>query len=402
MNAVLSDVLDTVCPYASVSIDRTEIPQSALNIDSKTRSNLFAWNGQFSPQFIECMLHKYSKKSDTVFDPFLGSGTTLCEAARKGLTAFGTELNASAYFMAKTYEIANVSPSERHAIVVEIDDVLQSISSKEEILSTMTGYISRHPYSVVSELIKTLIILLDLYNNEMSFTLLKKKWGMLRAIIIEMPCSNGKITAIMGDARRVPVSTDSANLLITSPPYINVFNYHQKYRRSVEALGYDVLKIARKEFGSNRKHRSNRFLTVIQYCIDMALSIAEAIRVCCTGSRMIYVVGRESTVLGYSFCNSQLIYEIAVEVFNLPLILRQERVFKNRYGQMIYEDILHFSNIKSSFKILHNDIIEASRDIAVRMLEEKAQLYPDSVNCFLIKEAIDKAYMVAESEEDEN
>lgn len=35
-----------------------------------------------------------------------------------------------------------------------------------------------------------------------------------------------------------------ATLLITSPPYINVFNYHQKYRRSVEALGYDVLAIA--------------------------------------------------------------------------------------------------------------------------------------------------------------
>lgn len=39
-------------------IDRSEIEQSKLNIDIKTRSNLFAWNGQFSPQFIETLLSK--------------------------------------------------------------------------------------------------------------------------------------------------------------------------------------------------------------------------------------------------------------------------------------------------------------------------------------------------------
>lgn len=122
-----------------------------------------------------------------------------------------------------------------------------------------------------------------------------------------------------------------ATLLITSPPYINVFNYHQKYRRSVEALGYDVLAIAKNEFGSNRKNRGNRLLTVIQYCIDMALSFKEVIRTCRDGARMIYVVGRESNVLGYSFCNSRLIFEIATQIFEIPFLLRQERVFKNRF-----------------------------------------------------------------------
>lgn len=65
---------------------------------------------------------------------------------------------------------------------------------------------------------------------------------------------------------------------------------------------------------------------------------------------MIYVVGRESSVLGYSFCNSELIYNIGKEIFDLKLLLRQERVFKNRYGQMIYEDIIHFENKNAKFQ----------------------------------------------------
>ena len=69
-------ILKEICPYSMVPIDKAEIPQEALDIDNKVRSNLFAWNGQFSPQFIETLLEKYSSPSDTVFDPFLGSGTT--------------------------------------------------------------------------------------------------------------------------------------------------------------------------------------------------------------------------------------------------------------------------------------------------------------------------------------
>ncbi len=93
--------------FSDIPIDRTDIQQADLNIDNKVRSNLFAWNGQFSPQFIESLLDNYASENTTVFDPFLGSGTTLYECARQGISAFGTELNASAYFMANIYGLCN-------------------------------------------------------------------------------------------------------------------------------------------------------------------------------------------------------------------------------------------------------------------------------------------------------
>ena len=130
--------------------------------------------------------------------------------------------------------------------------------------------------------------------------------------------------------------------MLTSPPYINVHNYHQKFRRSVEALRWDVLAFARSEIGSNRQNRGNRFLTVIQYCLDMGLALREMARALKSDGRLILVLGRESTVRGTRFFNGELVAELAVQGVGLELERRQERVFRNRYGAAIYEDILHF------------------------------------------------------------
>lgn len=383
--------------FEKVPIDKTTIPQGELNIDNKTRSNLFAWNGQFSPQFIEVLLNHYAQENDVIIDPFVGSGTTLCEAARKGISAYGMELNASAFYMAKTYELANKTLIERKELLDVVERTLLSISDTDKILPTITNII-RHDNSSLSDLLSTLVILIDLFNNELSIPLLNRKWDGLKKIVLSIPFCTAQIKADMGDARKLNCKSNEATMLVTSPPYINVFNYHQKYRRSVEALGYDVLEIAKNEFGSNRKNRGNRLLTVIQYCIDMALSFKEAIRVCKQGARMIYIVGRESTVLGYSFCNSRLIFEIATEIFELPFLLRQERVFKNRFGKLIYEDILHFENTKAEDCCSEEYIENAARSIAIRMLSEKAQMYPDNKNVELVFEAIDKAESINRSE----
>lgn len=387
-----------ITTFEKIPIDRDEIYQGELDIDNKTRSNLFSWNGQFSPQFVEVLLNCYARDGDVVIDPFAGSGTTLCEAARKGISAYGMELNASAYHMAKTYELANKTMSERKEILNTAEKILETILVEEEILPTIICEIQEDSSSPVASLLSTLIILLDLFNHELSMPLLRTKWSGLKKIVLEIPVSRNPIKVDMGDARKLNCYSDAADLLITSPPYINVFNYHQKYRRSVEALGYDVLAIAKNEFGSNRKNRGNRLLTVIQYCIDIALSLKEAMRVCKQNARMIYVVGRESNVLGYSFCNSQLIYEIATEIFELPFLLRQERVFKNRFGQLIYEDILHFRNYKTDDTLCDDEIEKAARTVAIRMLSEKSQTYPDSKNIESVFAAIAKAETVKKSE----
>ena len=65
------------------------VAQELLNIDNKQRSNLFPWNGQFSPQLVEVLLRTYSPMKGLVLDPFVGSGTVLYEAGPVGLPSSG-------------------------------------------------------------------------------------------------------------------------------------------------------------------------------------------------------------------------------------------------------------------------------------------------------------------------
>lgn len=65
---------------------------------------------------------------------------------------------------------------------------------------------------------------------------------------------------------------------------------------------------------------------------------------------------------------------------------------------MIYEDILHFENAQIENFLSEKDIEDAARSIAVRILSEKAQMYPDSKNIEMIFEAIEKASNINRSE----
>jgi hypothetical protein len=81
------------------------VPQALLNIEEKNRTNLFAWRGQFSPQLIECLLAAYCPPNGVVIDPFAGSGTVLLESASMRLSAYGFEVNPSAWIFSKVYEL---------------------------------------------------------------------------------------------------------------------------------------------------------------------------------------------------------------------------------------------------------------------------------------------------------
>ena len=131
----------------------------------------------------------------------------------------------------------------------------------------------------------------------------------------------------------------------------------------------------------------------------MSLSISEAIRVCKDKSSMIYVVGKESKVLGFNFYNSLLLYRIGTEIFQLPFILRQERVFKNRFGQNIFEDILHFDNRKENLSLEKNFIISKAKDIAKEEIEKLLISEVCNKNYDLLKDCISKIDDIKESGE---
>ena len=373
-----------------LALDDSTIPQKQLDLVNRDRTNLFPWRGQFSPQLIELLLRTYGGHNAVVLDPFVGSGTTLFEASRMSLSCFGTEINPAAVEMARTAHFVNINHPKREEYIGQAQTIVESYlpfideyslfapRNKKEKLPIEKVFFKMlrdacYEPSVYNIMINTLIRYLVLHgkNKKEPLTVLLTAFKKHSDIIKDLPHNKQPCEVYQCDARNLPLGGQSIDFIVTSPPYINVFNYHQNYRKAMELEGWDLLKIAKSEIGSNRRNRGNRFLTVVQYPIDMLRAFFEMRRVIKANGRIIVIIGRESRVRHVSFENYKILSVIALGGAGLKLICRQERKFINRFGETIYEDILHF--------VPEGDPINAPDEFA------------RSVGIYFLKEALNKA-----------
>ena len=334
------------------------LEQDKLDVVRKDRSNMFDWRGQFTPSFIDYLLSSFSKPGMTVADPFLGSGTVLLESIRRGLPCIGYELNPSAYFMSKFFEYAMLSNDNREEFVSEYDslitNLLSSYSRDLPVYSKTDKQRDSYRYLLAfaedvrnntpEESWPFFINVLFLCEKDKKKTLyesVSRNYSVMRRNLLTLPYTEHKVEAVLGDARSIGNDyPQSIDLIITSPPYINVFNYHQNYRGIIERFGFDVLKVAESEFGSNRKNRANRFRTVVQYTMDMGDTIRSAAKSLVVNGKIVLVVGRVSSIRNVPFYNSRIIEAIIERIPELSIEGKSARQFKNRYGQIIVEDII--------------------------------------------------------------
>lgn len=246
------------------------LSQAELNIANKHRSNPLPWKGQFSPQLIEALLNVFATPSTVILDPFAGSSTVALESIRRGIQKIITcDINPAAILLSRIYRFCNKSSEERKKAIQKAQKWTQTILEDGIDLSKF-ALIHEEKDKDLQILVKFLIIKLSNQLDKLTIRRIEKEWDNIRTLVLSLPFSKEAVLQIqIGDARNLSVADDSVDLVVTSPPYINVLNYHQQHRPGVELLEWDILKIARSEIGSNRKNRTNRFLTVIQYCLDI-------------------------------------------------------------------------------------------------------------------------------------
>ncbi|NKC12583.1 MAG: hypothetical protein GKR94_10390 [Gammaproteobacteria bacterium] len=249
-------------------INNTEIAQEKLDIDEKNRSNLFQWNGQFSPQFIEALLAQYAKPTFHVLDPFMGSGTVLYECARFGLQASGADVNPAALKISTVYELCLIAKEERKTILHSLEELLKAFlplllplfssnhhvsrsyaDTLTELLALAKKFPVKHPERIVLD---AFVVLIDTKKCHDSASAIPDTWRKFAEILLSLPSTHHQIRGFNSDCRQLPLDDNVVDLVITSPPYINVFNYHQQYRKNTERLGWDILEVAKSEIGSNR------------------------------------------------------------------------------------------------------------------------------------------------------
>ena len=360
---------------------RMVLTQEKLDVTVKKRSNLFSWRGQFTPEFVEYVLQSFSKAGDYILDPFSGSGTVLLESAKLNLQAIGFEINPAAYAMSKFFTFCNLSITDRiefaNKFELKLNPYLAHLNG-QRVYTENPDY--RAAYSNLLRFAETVdnqftekservFFLNILFQSEKdkSLTLresILKSFHYTKSIFLELPFSDKPISALLNDARHTgDALTNKIDLILTSPPYINVFNYHQNYRAIIETFNFNILKVAHSEFGSNRKNRGNRFKTVIQYCIDMEQSIRAFWNALKPNGRIVLIVGRESNVRGNPFYNGQMVVEILERSDAFIDIKILERKFTNKFGDNIKEDII----IATKAGVLAKTL--SGRSIALKHLE---------------------------------
>jgi SAM-dependent methyltransferase len=325
-----------------------EIPAAkAPDIKERKRRNPFLWRGQFPPELVASLLDSYAEPGSAVLDPFAGSGTVLLESARKGLACTGSDTNPAALEMARTYLFCGMAGEERKSCICAARDLLREAGAG----SMPSRTLGDSDYARISMALRRCEgkpFVHNLLSNAILRTSLSSgaSFGDIDAalethsrIVLGLPHSDAECRVVRADARHLPVEDSSVDLIVTSPPYLNVFDYSRNYGRSAELLRWKPAEVAAHEIGS--VDRVNPFLSVIRYALDLRLALCEMRRVLNGGGRAILVVGRESRIRGITFADSALAYALAAGGCGFALALRQERRFTTPDGNDVVEDILH-------------------------------------------------------------
>lgn len=366
--------------------------QNKLDVNTKKRANLFNWRGQFTPEFVEYIIETFNCDSKSlILDPFAGSGTVLIESAVKGISSVGFEINPAAFQMANFYKYSRFDLKERQEIVRGIELKLTSLLTE---LNGQPLYIDSNDYrSAYKNLINfAKFIKPKCSQRELSFVMnvlfasekdkkmklkdsILKSFSYFKNAIYGLPFTKCNIEVHYKDARQAgAMYKNQVDLIITSPPYINVFNYHQNYRAVTEAFDYNILKVAHSEFGSNRKNRGNRLLTVIQYCLDMEESLHSFWNSLKPNGKMVMIVGRESNVRKTPFYNGEIVLELINEMNCFNLVDKSERAFINKFGNRIIEDIIIVEK-----EVSKKPVLNVASSIAERHLKRAKQIAPNEV-----------------------
>lgn len=154
-------------------------------------------------------------------------------------------------------------------------------------------------------------------------------------------------TVVRGDARAMPVDTESIDMVITSPPYLNAIDYMRGHKLSLVWMGHRVSalrKIRASNVGTERgceevadvsvaeavdamanpdevTGRTRRMMS--RYAVDINLLMRETRRVLMQHGRAVFVIG--DSMIGGAFIRNSLAVQYLGQRNGLDLTSRAER-----------------------------------------------------------------------------
>lgn len=295
---------------------------------------IHSYPARFIPQIPRRAITRWSAVGDTVLDPFCGCGTTLLEAALLGRNSVGVDNNPVATLIsrAKTRKYRAKDIGILSGFVSDIKAEFSSMQSgpPESLLPNAPRYDSLNKWfdqEAILELewlrsnIRTLpygprlmamsafsfvVLSASRQSSDTRYAitdrkyvkgLATKRWVSSMMSAIERASYTGQMMlksshkVILGDSRVLPsVSDRSVALIVTSPPYLNTYDYHKYHRHRMHWIDGDVQFARSTEIGKHDVF-TRPGATPDRYFDDMRHCITEWERVLSADGRALVVVG---------------------------------------------------------------------------------------------------------------
>jgi len=345
---------------------------------------LHPYFAKFNPKLPRQLINILSKQNDTVLDPFCGSGTTLVEATLQGRNAVGIDANPLGCFFT-TVKSSSIKNSLLNTINNFLDIVEESIDSyygENNILKTKQkkinysypdfhnrdywftenalnelGIIKAHIKTVGDKDLRNFLLLsfsrIILYasnqQTESRYKRVDKKRGkkdiflqykktLLKAKDImsnySMKRKNVIVNIFFKDSRYINfIKRSSIDLIITSPPYLNSWDYGLYHRFRFFWLDLNVHEYEEKEIGKHLRTLEGRSKSdeVERYRIDMSMCLKGFSKVlkknkyCC--------IVNANSIVKKRFIDTNKILVDEAKKYNLHLVeIMDRKVFGPHYG----------------------------------------------------------------------
>lgn len=333
-------------PFTAFSTVTPETDLAGLNLNwgekdlpererTKHVHGLHPYLGKFIPQLVEVFLRKYRPK--VVCDPFCGSGTTLVEANTLGIDAVGCDISAFNCLLTKVktyrYDLRLLERSV-HDILVQLDLRLQPnlFGAPQEVEESQSEYlrawytpavlrqlllyrslISAYPYQDLLKVVLSRAARSSRLTKhfELDFpkapvtgpyychkhrrtcypvtdaTAFLRRYSLDALRRIETFArirTEARTEILQGDARSV--AFPPCDMVLTSPPYVGLIDYHEQHRYAFELLGLPQSREA--EIGASWKGDSQR--AVETYLEDMTEAFANVMRAMPSGGVLVVIV----------------------------------------------------------------------------------------------------------------
>ncbi|AKS39747.1 hypothetical protein NP92_11840 [Anoxybacillus gonensis] len=360
------------------AIQNLKIFEEAYSNTTDFNHGIHSYPAKFPPQIPAKLLDKFAKDNYVILDPFCGSGTTLVEASLRNLSSVGNDINPIALLIS-TVKTTKYFDKDFEIMEEIIHDLkIDYINNKENLKSTIEfpnkdhwfqknvqkeielilKYINLCPNEKYQNLLKVVLseIIVAVSNQESdtryaaidknipdgkTIELFEKRYFTIKDKILSfsdiVKDFEYETKIISNDARSlIDIQSESIDMIITSPPYANTYDYYLYHKHRMNWLGYNFKETQNTEIGSRNEYSSKK-QKPDKWKQDLRLVLQEMYRVM-KNDRLCFIVIGDSVINKQHIRINEVIKELSIDVGfqylneeSVPLS-KNSRKFNKKFG----------------------------------------------------------------------